>query len=39
MGMAGPQDEAFQLWTSEWGSLYEQGSTSAKLIRCHILQI
>mmetsp|Transcript_3439 Transcript_3439/g.9965 ORF Transcript_3439/g.9965 Transcript_3439/m.9965 type:complete len:600 (-) Transcript_3439:1135-2934(-) len=26
------KDEAFQLWTSEWGSLYEEGSASAKLI-------
>lgn len=26
------QDEAFQLWTSEWGSLYEEGSKSRKVI-------
>lgn len=26
------QDEAFQLWSTEWGSLYEEGSPSAKLI-------
>ncbi|KAK9842943.1 hypothetical protein WJX74_004685 [Apatococcus lobatus] len=26
------KDEAFQLWTSEWGSLYEEGSKSRKVI-------
>ncbi len=26
------QDEAFQLWKSEWGSLYEKDSTSRKVI-------
>ena len=32
---AGPvsmQDEAFGLWTSEWGSLYEEGSRSRQVI-------
>ncbi len=26
------QDEAFALWTSEWGALYEEGSHSRKII-------
>lgn len=26
------QDEAFQLWQTEWASLYSEGSTAAKLI-------
>lgn len=26
------QDEAFSLWTSEWGSLYEKGSRSSQII-------
>lgn len=27
------QDEAFQLWQTEWASLYCEDSTAAKLIR------
>lgn len=27
------QDEAFDLWTEEWGSLYEQESESKKVLR------
>ena len=27
------KDEAFGLWLSEWGSLYEQGSASHKLLQ------
>ena len=26
------QDEAFGLWTSEWGALYEKGSRSNQII-------
>ena len=26
------QDEAFGLWTSEWGALYEKGSRSSQII-------
>lgn len=26
------QDEAFGLWTSEWGALYEEGSRSRQII-------
>lgn len=26
------QDEAFALWTSEWGALYEEGSHSRQII-------
>jgi hypothetical protein len=26
------QDEAFELWTSEWGALYEKGSRSNQII-------
>ena len=26
------QDEAFQLWTSEWASLYEEASKSRKIL-------
>ncbi len=26
------QDEAFALWTSEWGALYEKGSRSSQII-------
>lgn len=26
------QDEAFALWTSEWGALYEEGSRSRQII-------
>jgi methylenetetrahydrofolate reductase (NADPH) len=26
------QDEAFGLWTSEWGSLYDKGSRSSQII-------
>lgn len=26
------QDEAFQLWTTEWGSIYEEGSGSRALL-------
>ena len=26
------QDEAFQLWTTEWGKLYDKGSQSQKII-------
>jgi hypothetical protein len=26
------QDEAFGLWTSEWGALYEGGSRSSQII-------
>lgn len=27
------QDEAFGLWTEEWGSLYEEGSASRQLLQ------
>ena len=27
------QDEAFQLWTEDWGNLYEKGSRSYKIIQ------
>ncbi len=27
------QDEAFELWTIEWGSLYDKGSKSHKVIQ------
>jgi len=27
------KDEAFELWTSEWGSLYEEGSDSRKVLQ------
>lgn len=30
--MCAEQDEAFGLWTSEWGSLYEKGSRSSQII-------
>lgn len=26
------KDEAFDLWTSEWGNLYEEGSDSRKVL-------
>lgn len=26
------QDEAFDLWTEEWGSLYEEGSESRQVL-------
>jgi methylenetetrahydrofolate reductase (NADPH) len=27
-----PQDEAFALWQTQWANLYEEGSTSRKII-------
>ena len=27
------QDEAFHLWTEEWGSIYEEGSASRELLK------
>lgn len=27
------QDEAFELWTEEWGRIYEEGSSSKKLLK------
>ena len=27
------QDEAFHLWTEEWGSVYEEGSASRELLK------
>ena len=31
-GTATLQDEAFSLWTTEWGALYEEKSTSRNII-------